>query len=804
MFKRLNDAPIPLRLPVFIVSALLIANLAMSLAYYVEFRNAKLERTKTLSETIAESAKAALESWFLYSSENIDIYAKGAEVGESISGLAETFLAKDTVVDPTEIRRIFLDESPVSGGEDRQSTDATQPFEDVHRRIHPVLQNVLQRGGYEDLFLVLSDGLVAYSVQKRDDFATNLETGVYANSALATAFRQAMNADPNTSVFTDFEPYAPAEQAPASFMAQRIVDDAGLTLGVIAVQLSIDDMQASIANTISDTNDEIYLVSSDGRARSNATQPNVLSLLDPIVAKTQVEAAANGAPAFFDKVNGIRNETVSAYVLPVNAFGNEWSVVVELSRKETDAALDAFVWRAIFFFFGGITVSVAIGYAIAASITRPLRAFASDMEDVGNEIFDSQIDGLGRRDEIGSLSRSLQGFKDKLMVSRDASDLIAEKRREQEEVVSLLEDGLKGLAKGDLTVRLQSPFPTEYEALRQDFNATIESMSDLIRLIVENSSEIHARAEEISASSGDLSHRTENQAATLEQTAAALDELTSSVRQAAESASEVEGVVTGARKDTEESGAVVSEAVDAMSMIRKSSQEISQIIGVIDDIAFQTNLLSLNAGVEAARAGDAGRGFAVVASEVRALAQRSSEAAKQIKSLITSSAEQVENGVGLVNRTGDVLGSIISRVSDIDALITDIASGAREQSIGLGEINVGMSQLDQVTQQNAAMVEEATAAVTTLKNEAASLSQTVTHFRLSAVHPGTESPSEIIQFRSSIADVPVKANSGQMPVRTDLTGVDGGSMLARERYDNGKVDDEDPLPAVAGGSWKDF
>jgi methyl-accepting chemotaxis protein len=234
----------------------------------------------------------------------------------------------------------------------------------------------------------------------------------------------------------------------------------------------------------------------------------------------------------------------------------------------------------------------------------------------------------------------------------------------------------------------------------------------------------------MSVSSDDLSRRTENQAATLEETAAAMDELTASVRSAANGAREVEGVVGNARKDAEESEPVVKNAVAAMTEIESSSEEISQIIGVIDDIAFQTNLLALNAGVEAARAGEAGRGFAVVASEVRALAQRSSDAAKQIKTLISESSGQVERGVSLVGQAGDVLTKIAGHINHISGLVGEIASGAEEQSIGLGEINIGVTQLDKVTQQNAAMVEEATASSHALNGDATELSEVVSRFKL--------------------------------------------------------------------------
>ncbi|MEL6840688.1 MAG: methyl-accepting chemotaxis protein, partial [Pseudomonadota bacterium] len=237
-------------------------------------------------------------------------------------------------------------------------------------------------------------------------------------------------------------------------------------------------------------------------------------------------------------------------------------------------------------------------------------------------------------------------------------------------------------------------------------------------------------AEDIGRQSGELSQRTETQAATLEETAAALDELTGNVKTAAEGAKEVETIVHQTRSEADESGEIVKETVTAMSEIESSSRQISTIISVIDDIAFQTNLLALNAGVEAARAGEAGRGFAVVASEVRELAQRSSEAAQQIKDLISGSSEQVARGVKLVDETGAALTAITERVANISTLMSEMANGATEQSRGLAEINLGVGQLDKVTQQNASMVESADVASQTLRQQAAALNKTVSAFEI--------------------------------------------------------------------------
>ncbi len=292
--------------------------------------------------------------------------------------------------------------------------------------------------------------------------------------------------------------------------------------------------------------------------------------------------------------------------------------------------------------------------------------------------------------------------------------------------------GLEQLANNNLKHRIKVAVDPAFEKVRHDFNTAMRMLEETMAAVSGSTDSVSSGAEEIASASSDLSRRTEQQAASLEETAAALDQITATVRRSAEGAKQASLAASAARGDAATSGRVVGEAVAAMGEIDSSSRQITQIIGVIDEIAFQTNLLALNAGVEAARAGDAGRGFAVVASEVRALAQRSADAAKEIKTLIATSSAQVERGVKLVDETGRALTAIVARVTEIDGLISEIAKSSQEQATGLHQVNTAVNQMDQVTQQNAAMVEEATAAAVNLKAGSQELAQLVARFQTAA------------------------------------------------------------------------
>ncbi len=349
--------------------------------------------------------------------------------------------------------------------------------------------------------------------------------------------------------------------------------------------------------------------------------------------------------------------------------------------------------------------------------------------------------------------------------------------------VSQLANGLQGLASGDLTRQITKPFIPSLDQLRVDFNQAVERLHAAMQKVAENAGAIASGAQEIRSASDDLAKRTEQQAASVEQTAAALEEITITVSGSSTRAHEAGQLVRKTKENAEHSGRVVRSAVEAMGKIEASATEIANIIGVIDEIAFQTNLLALNAGVEAARAGEAGKGFAVVAQEVRELAQRSAQAAKEIKSLINTSNDHVKSGVSLVGETGKALEEIVVQVQQVDGNVNAIVEASREQATGLKEINTSVNTMDQGTQQNAAMVEQATAAAHSLASEAEALFQLLSQFRIGSHATGRSGRPLAISSTNAVSKAAISP-AHQLTER-----------LAHAFHGNA---------AVAGGDWQEF
>lgn len=416
--------------------------------------------------------------------------------------------------------------------------------------------------------------------------------------------------------------------------------------------------------------------------------------------------------------------------------------------------------RKLFVILGLIFVIIGVvatcGWIVRSRISGPLMAMTKAMRELGKGNFDIVLPGLGRKDEIGQIAAAVEEFKMKSaekaqaeadeMLRRqkaeaEAAAKAAEERakaaEEQAKVVNSLAEGLGKLAGGDLTFRLdESAFTEAYTQIKDDFNATVSQLQDTIAALAGSIKDVATTASEISTSTTDLSQRTEEQAASLEETSASMEEISATVKKNAENAQQASRFTAGTREVADRGGAVVAQAVNAMARIEESSRRITDIISVIDEIARQTNLLALNAAVEAARAGEAGRGFAVVASEVRSLAQRSSQAAKDIKDLITNSTGQVAEGVELVNRAGGSLTEIVESIKKVADIVTEIAHASAEQSTGVDQVNTAVTQMDQVTQQNSALVEENAAAAKSLEQQAQLMDERVAFFRISMSERG--------------------------------------------------------------------
>ncbi|RLQ89220.1 methyl-accepting chemotaxis protein [Notoacmeibacter ruber] len=439
------------------------------------------------------------------------------------------------------------------------------------------------------------------------------------------------------------------------------------------------------------------------------------------------------------------------YTIYAPIFGPDGTVngilYAGIDKARIDGLIGQVAWPLLLVSALTLLVVVVLMTFLARALLRPIPQLTSVATKIAGGDNSVTVPYKDAKNEIGELARSIEVFQQNDIRKREVEDEAEEVRRandtertrrdeEREQSASelsgatvVLGEALHRLAEGDLTVRVGGQLPDNLRRLGADFDLAVERLEETIDSVLNGVNQLKTGTNEIAGASKDLSTRTESQATTLQQTAAAVTQITETVNHTAEGAVQATGTMAKAGDEAEKSGQVVARAVAAMGDIEKSSKEISEIIGVIDELAFQTNLLALNAGVEAARAGEAGRGFAVVASEVRVLAQRCTDAAKQIKDLISTSSGQVDEGVKLVNQTGEALARIVSGVNEISAVVSSISHSAQEQAAGLKQVNEAVNELDNVTQHNAAMAEESTAATDQLMQQANELADQIKRFK---------------------------------------------------------------------------
>jgi methyl-accepting chemotaxis protein len=575
-------------------------------------------------------------------------------------------------------------------------------------------------------------------------------------------------------IFLSFSLYSLKSTASVNYDTTQIASNWLPSVSVVRnMQLQLEKMRAAYANHIMSISDEAIAAAEkqiisqreDVRSAIAAYQPLISSpheaeLLqqieqqsvaynqssEPMLIKSRKNDNEVAKGIFYKEMQPLleKTETSVKELLDINVTGAEKSYA---SSQVSYVSIVVTTWTLIALVLAIVTAAIVY---VTLGISRPIRTITKSMTGLAAGDANTEIPYSGRADEIGAMAGAVEVFR-QMALAKIEADLQTEAartrieadrlKREQldqaraaamAQATNALASGLKNLSDGDLTVQLDEAFAADFEPLRHDFNNAVDTLCQTLARVAGSTDAIDNGSREIAKSATDLAKRTEQQAAALEETAAALDEITANVSSSSKRADEARAVAGNANASAARSGDIVAQAVDAMSRIEQSSDQISSIIGVIDEIAFQTNLLALNAGVEAARAGEAGKGFAVVAQEVRELAQRSAQAAKEIKALIQTSTNEVATGVELVSRAGEALKTISELIVDINRHIDAIATSGREQSVGLAEVNTAVNNLDQTTQQNAAMVEESSAASASLANESAILRKMISQFRVAA------------------------------------------------------------------------
>jgi methyl-accepting chemotaxis protein len=780
------------KLPLALVGSALLVSAGVGFASYIIGASAVYHLTQRQIETIATQTSSELGSYLDGIAKDLTITSAAESTQTVLRDLNINWgqfltgsLATDPVValqtayitnNPDPANRELLD---VSTAEKRTNYDFT------HSKIHPAFRRQLQARGYADLMVLSPAGDLIYSVKKRDDFATNFAAGGPGGATgLGLAFQAAAAMTEGGQVsFQDFTAYAPGGEV-ESFMATPVFDNRAKLVGVLAVAVSTASVNAIMAKSegLGETGESFFvgpdfLMRSDSRF-SEADDSLVTTFQSPVV-----EAALAGTSAVGTSTD-YRNMSMMLTAEPLSFGGANWAVVTAIGENEAFAPITSM--RNMILAVGGglLALAALVGYFFARSVSRPISRLTTTMEKLADGDLDVEVRGADRKDEIGAMARAVEVFRENgLKVAQMTEAEAAQIIRSQSERAAMMQDlqrafgavvdaaisgdftqrveaefpddelntlarsvnnlvatvdrgvsetgdVLASLADTDLTKRMEGNYQGAFAKLKTDTNAVAEKLTDIVGQLKDTSRTLKTATGEILSGANDLSERTTKQAATIEETSAAMEQLAATVLQNAERAKDASSVASTVTRTAEEGGQVMHQATEAMERITQSSGKISNIIGLIDDIAFQTNLLALNASVEAARAGDAGKGFAVVAVEVRRLAQSAASASSDVKALIEQSANEVKGGSKLVSDAAAKLESMLAAARSSNDLMNGIAKESREQASSIDEVNTAVRTMDEMTQHNAALVEEINAAIEQTEAQATELDRIVDIFSI--------------------------------------------------------------------------
>lgn len=757
------------------VTSYLLASMALSAQARQNLATVAFERSNQLSAHL-EAMAADLQK-----------AAKGAS--SSLNGFAKAWISIDRAEGGPGAKAVLQGAFVVGAPEQRVDIDKVKglapTYAITHSMTQPQFREQVRARGYFDLYLFDTEGHLVYTVAKLDDFATSFRDGEgpFAETALGRLYEATLNsADAEVVHFADFARYPPAGDIPLAFLAIPVLDQTKAKVGVLAVSFAADGLSASINHRqgLGNTGETI-IVGNDGLARSDSLFTPQNDVLAPSVFNATIEAVLAGTAADTDAT--LNGQDVVAAAAPVRvADDTSWALVATMNKDEIFAPVRTLTTLMALVGLALLALVALAGWFFSRSLTKPITRLTEAMNALAKGDLEVQVTGAHKSDELGEMARAVEVFKDN---ARQVNEMADRDRRASEQrrvdrtammqelqaafgvvvdasvrgdfsrrvssefsdpelntlaasvnsLVETVDRGLKetgavlsSLANANLTMRVNTDYEGAFGELRDDTNRVGERLSEIILGLRETSSQLKSSLAEIASGSDDLSIRTNKQSAAVEETTAALFQLERTIHQNAERAESASSKAYEVSASASEGGTVMARATEAMERILQSSNEIFNIIGLIDDIAFQTNLLALNASVEAARAGDAGQGFAVVAVEVRRLAQSAAQASASVKRLIEQSSDQVKGGTNLVQEAAQRLVQIEDSAQQSSTLIESIAQASRDQAQSIGDVARAMRTIDEMTQHNAALVEETNAAIEQTNSQSEELDRVVDIF----------------------------------------------------------------------------